>query len=103
MIRYVEKYPHPGPRPPDPGPDFGTPNVNDVGSVWAARETYGERKRADAAWCAAMSRHLNAVAADACFTEGARPAVGLYGTYGPAAAAQYLAFLNEPWPREVYP
>jgi hypothetical protein len=104
VIRYVEKYPHPGPRPPDPGPDLGTPNLNDVGSVWAARKTYVDRKRADAAWCAAMSRHLNAAAVDACFRDGwYRTDGGFFGRFDGAALAAYLAALGEPWPREVFP
>lgn len=102
MIKYVEKYPHPGTRPPDPGPQPNLGGADPKDLQWDANDAWSRIILADQEWGTKMRRHLNAKALDACLCAPI-PDHTFTGHYDGAHAAQYLAALGEPWPREVFP
>jgi len=96
-VKYVDKYPHPGKRPEDPGPHPAGGMADGV--EFDAWNRHRVAKEVDDTWCLRMRQHLVAKGLDACFAVGEV----LTGKYDGAFAAMALAFLGEPWPREVFP
>jgi len=95
MAKYVDKYPHPGPRPPDED-EPGTFSGDSAYKAWRDR---AERLHA---WSTRMRQHTVAVALDE--VVGTLPAMekGLW-VEARAVLVLWLSYLQEPLPKEIFP